>query len=64
MSYKDKIGKWSEWTAQDHADHNRDAEAQALRIAQANGYKTAAAYDRAQSILYNSLNYACDTRFL
>lgn len=62
MSYKNKIGRWSEWTAQDHADHNRDAEAQKLRTAQHNGFKTSAEYERAQAYLYNSLNRACDTR--
>lgn len=39
--YRSKIGKWSEWTAKDHADYLRDEKAQRLAIARANGFKAA-----------------------
>ena len=41
MSYRDKIGKWSEWTAQDHAEYLRDEAKHRLAVAQANGFSTA-----------------------
>lgn len=53
---------WTKWTPAMHAAYNRDAAAQALRTAQANGFKTAAEYERAQSEIYSALNRACDTR--
>lgn len=45
MSYRNKIGKWSEWTAQDHAEYLRDAKAEKLATAQANGFNTAEEYE-------------------
>ena len=41
MSYRDKIGKWSEWTAQDHAEYLRDEAKRRLAVARANGFRTA-----------------------